>query len=165
MWIMLDTYYRDTHANVAALGVKDLHASTPDIRWSCQCPLGHDYEPGAFYKRELPGILTTLAYNPGPAMTGVVIDAYVDLDEHGHGGLGRYLYDALDRKVPIIGVAKSKFRDAPAHWELRRGQSDTPLFVTSAGMSLADAKALVKDMHGPYRMPTLLTLVDQYSRQ
>lgn len=34
MWIMLDTYYRDTHANVAALELKDLHAST-----SMQAPL------------------------------------------------------------------------------------------------------------------------------
>lgn len=38
MWSMLDTYYRDTHANVAALGVKDLHASTISERCAAYRP-------------------------------------------------------------------------------------------------------------------------------
>ena len=122
-----------------------------------------DYEPGIFYKRELPCLLAAIAEYKEP-ITTVVVDAYVDLDESGRAGLGRHLYNALGQRVPVIGVAKTKFKDTPLHWELLRGESRNPLRITAAGVSIEQAKLWVRSMHGKYRMPTLLTLVDNLCR-
>ena len=122
-----------------------------------------EYEPGVFYKRELPCLMAAIGEYKEP-ITTVIVDAYVDLDEGGRAGLGRYLYNALGQIVPIIGVEKTKFKDAPSHWELLRGESRNPLRITAAGVIIEQAKAWVSSMHGKYRMPTLLTLVDNLCR-
>ncbi len=43
----------------------------------------------------------------------IIIDGYVWLEEPKIFGLGMYLYEALNRKYPIIGVAKSRFKNTP----------------------------------------------------
>jgi deoxyribonuclease V len=45
-----------------------------------------------------------------------------------------------------------------------RGGSARPLYVTAAGLSADEAARRVRDMHGPYRIPTLLKRVDQLCR-
>lgn len=119
------------------------------------------YEPGAFYKRELPCILEMLGrLETLPEV--IFVDGYVDLGVD-HPGLGRHLFDALDGKIKVIGVAKTPFWNAP-HLAVNRASSTRPLWVTAAGMAVEEARDILVALHGPYRVPTMLKAVDSLSR-
>jgi deoxyribonuclease V len=119
------------------------------------------YVPGAFYRRELPCLLSVLARAAErPAL--VVVDGYVWLGA-GRPGLGAHLHDALGGSVPVVGVAKTRFAPAPAR-EVCRGESHRPLYVTAAGIDIEEAARNVQAMHGPFRIPTLLRRVDHLCR-
>lgn len=122
-----------------------------------------DYEPGQFYKRELPCLLAVLARVSDPLET-IVIDGYVWLTDEPQPGLGAHLYHALNDQVPVIGAAKSRYPSANTAREVRRGDSQRPLFVTAAGLEVAVAAQKLAQMHGPYRLPTLLKAVDRLCR-
>jgi len=122
------------------------------------------YEPGSFYKRELPCLLALLSDINLDELTAIVVDGYVVLGEAQKPGLGMHLYEAIDRVLPVIGVAKNKFADTPESCEVLRGNSQSPLFVTSVGIPLEIAKANIAGMHGEHRMPTMLKKVDQLCR-
>lgn len=119
------------------------------------------YEPGAFYRRELPLLLDMLAALEAKPGT-VVIDGYVWLSG-GAPGLGAHLHKALQGPV-VIGVAKTMFRGDDWSDRVLRGRSRQPLFVTAAGIEPEAAAGAVQAMHGPHRVPTLLRLVDQATR-
>jgi deoxyribonuclease V len=125
--------------------------------------IAQPYEPGQFFKRELPHILKLMDRFP-KIPTTVVIDGYVTLGMDQRDGLGARLFSALEGQVPVIGVAKSRFVGTPADAEVLRGKSKRPLYVTSLGIALEDAKALIRDMHGDNRLPTLLVAVDRACR-
>lgn len=116
------------------------------------------YQPGLFFLRELPCIEAVMAHGPAPRL--VLVDGYVDLGPD-RPGLGRYVHEACG--LPVIGVAKSRFR-AATPVEVLRGGSARPLFVTTAGLPQNEAAAALAAMHGPHRMPTLLRRVDQLAR-
>ncbi len=122
------------------------------------------YEPGSFYKRELPCLLELLSDVDLNALTAIIIDGYVMLGEAQTPGLGMHLYEAIDRAVPVIGVAKNRFADTPKDCEILRGDSQSPLFVTSVNMPLEVAKANIAGMHGDNRIPTMLKKADQLCR-
>ncbi|MGK7891622.1 MAG: endonuclease V [Leptolyngbyaceae cyanobacterium] len=146
-------------AQVAQVLVKEIGAIAP-------------YEPGAFYKRELPCILSLLS-DIKVSLSCIVIDGFVALGAEQKPGLGMYLYHHLQQHpypnqthpISIIGVAKSPFAGTPTECEVLRGTSEKPLFVTAIGIDLVIAKARISTMHGEYRMPTLLKKVDQLCRQ
>jgi deoxyribonuclease V len=119
------------------------------------------YEPGSFYKRELPCLLALLDLVKEP-LDVVIVDGYVDLAPD-HHGLGWHLYEALERRVAVVGVAKTHFAGS-AGIHVLRGESKSPLYVTAAGMDMALAAYFVQTMQGPHRTPTLLKLVDSLSR-
>lgn len=119
------------------------------------------YEPGSFYKRELPVLLRLLEVIPEKPDT-VVVDGHVWL-KHLEPGLGNYLYKALYGAVGVVGVAKRPFRDGVAE-EVLRGVSSKPLHVTAIGTGQRDACEGVRSMHGSHRIPTLLRRVDSLSR-
>jgi len=119
------------------------------------------YEPGEFYRRELPPLRAVLA----PALPDVellIVDGYVDLDPSGRPGLGAHAHKEFS--VPVIGVAKTRFATATHAIPVIRGQSARPLFVTSAGLPLPDAAALVHAMSGKHRLPDALRRADQLAR-
>jgi deoxyribonuclease V len=58
--------------------------------------------------------------------------------------------------IPVIGVAKSRFRTTTHAVPVVRGSSCRPLFVTAAGMPATDAADLVRDMAGRHRLPDAL---------
>lgn len=133
-----------------------------------------DYKPGHFYERELPCILPIVrafldegAIDPRRAGDCVIIDGYVDLGPE-RPGLGRVLFEALERRVLVVGVAKTEFladdpSRAPPSRAITRGESKSPLFVTSTG-DVDEAAALVRTMGGSYRIPTILKRVDRLAR-
>lgn len=120
------------------------------------------YESGKFYKRELPCIVSLLKkHNLQPEI--IVVDGYVWLDES-QIGLGGHLYNELGGKIPVIGVAKTKFKSHSKVKEVLRGNSQTSLFVSAIGIDLDEAAQHIETMHGNFRLPTLLKKVDQLCR-
>ncbi len=121
------------------------------------------YRPGAFFERELPCLLAVIE-KIGPLPEAIVIDGYVWLGADAAPGLGAHLHAGLGGRVPVVGVAKTWFSRTPPETEVLRGQSGKPLYVTAAGMPTGLARDLVRGMHGRFRVPTLLALVDRACR-
>jgi deoxyribonuclease V len=125
--------------------------------------LTHDaapYEPGEFYRRELPAVLAVLA--PVTGLGLLVVDGYADLDPTGRKGLGAHAHAALG--VPVVGVAKTRFALATHALPVLRGRSARPLYVTAAGMDPAEAANLVRAMAGSFRLPDALRRADALAR-
>lgn len=123
-----------------------------------------DYQSGSFYKRELPCILKLLEeHSILPSV--IIIDGYVFLDGINKIGLGKRLYDCLDGKVKVIGVAKNAFAGISSDCEVYRGESKKPLFITAIGEELGNAKEFISIMHGVFRIPTIIKMADQLCRQ
>jgi deoxyribonuclease V len=92
----------------------------------------------------------------------LVVDGYADLDPSGRPGLGAHAHAEFG--IPVIGVAKSRFRTATHAVPVVRGSSVRPLFVTAAGMPRAEAADLVRRMTGRYRLPDALRRADTLAR-
>jgi deoxyribonuclease V len=118
------------------------------------------YRPGEFYPRELPPLRAVLEDLSGLGL--LMVDGYADLDPAGRPGLGAHAHAEFG--IPVIGVAKSRFRTATHAVPIVRGSSGRPLFVTSAGMPAADAADLVRRMAGRYRLPDALRRADTLGR-
>ncbi len=159
----LDAAYTESAASAACVLFATWDASAPLRVLATRRGAPAAYEPGAFYKRELPlllAVLDQLERLPGT----LIIDGYVWLDAEGRPGLGAMLHRALDERIPVIGVAKTWFAGASACIPVVRGGSRRPLYVSAAGIDAAEAAQGVLSMHGRYRIPTLLRLADRAAR-
>lgn len=162
MILACDVHYEDTAAMVAGVVFDEWTAQIPDQEYTCRVERVEQYESGSFYKRELPCILALLKkYNL--KVSCIVIDGYVFLDGDSEPGLGKHLFDALDGELPIVGVAKNSYQNISDKYAILRGNSKKPLYVTSTS-DLEAAKKNVIEMHGEFRLPTLLKRVDQLCR-
>lgn len=159
-------YYEDNTATAAGVLFESWSSQTPVKELSTVIESVAAYEPGNFYKRELPCLLALVAHlqKTGVTPSLIIVDGFVNLGLEQRKGLGAYLYEALHEAIPVVGVAKTGFHETPEACALLRGKSTKPLFVTAAGMDLAAAKNAVYTMHGEYRLPTMLTRVDQLCR-
>lgn len=120
------------------------------------------YESGKFYQRELPCIVSLLKKNNlQPEL--IIVDGYVWLDEN-QIGLGGHLYNALNQQIPVIGVAKTRFKTHSKVKEVFRGGSQNPLYVSAIGVDLDESVLNIEKMDGVFRIPTLLKSVDQLCR-
>lgn len=163
MIFAVDVNYPEDKAFVAGILFKDWQDPELDRQITTEIVSVAEYEPGQFYKRELPCILEILAQLESlPEI--IVVDGYVYLGSAQKPGLGKYLHDAIDGKSVIIGVAKNRFEDTPAETEVFRGGSQRPLYVTAIGISQSEAKSAIASMYGKYRIPDLLKLVDKMSK-
>ena len=70
----------------------------------------------------------------------LVVDGHADLDPDGRPGLGAHA--RAEFGIPVIGVARSRYRTAIHAVPVQRGSSARPLFVIAAGMPTADAADL-----------------------
>ena len=163
MIFSIDVQYDETKATAA--GILFPHWETNEIAQTIVKEIGNiaQYEPGFFYKRELPCIMSLLK-DINCNLEAIVIDGYVTLGQDKQPGLGMHLFNSIGQAAPIIGVAKRKFLHTPPECEVFRGNSKNPLYVTTAGISLSEGKKLVSSMHGIFRIPTLLKNVDQLCR-
>jgi len=162
--LAVDVSYNDTLATVAGVTFSEPVASEANNRYVTKANVLSDYMSGEFYKRELPCILSLLAAHCIKADL-IIVDGYVFLDAAGKPGLGYHLYESLGKEIPVIGVAKNPRIGAPVSFEVFRGVSKKPLHVSSVGVEQLAAKEFIKRMHGQYRIPTLLKLVDTLSRK
>lgn len=160
-----DTYYYEDVANTVCIAFDDWSSENETEVFAEQTVINSSYESGAFYKRELPCIVSLLqkiALKPGDL---IIVDGYVTLDNEGKIGLGGHLYEALEGKYPIIGIAKNGFKTPDTkRRSVFRGKSKIPLFLTSKGIDVDEVKTKVEQMHGAYRIPALLKKLDQLSR-
>ena len=159
----LDVDYRGAAAYAAGLAFHNWSDASPAMEKVIPVVGVHPYQPGQFFRRELPCLLAVL--RELPPVAAVIVDGYVWLDGVSVAGLGAHLYQALEGRVAVVGVAKTRFAGAGAAAELVRGRSARPLFITAAGMSAQRAAKHVRSMHGPDRIPRLLKRVDSLCRQ
>lgn len=163
MILAVDVHYTDPGAVAAGVSFDDWGDAQPARTCISRFDAVEPYEPGAFYRRELPCLLGLLCeHDLQPDI--IVVDGHVFLDDEGRPGLGKHLFDALDGRVPVIGVAKTAFVGIGEDHALLRGDSTRPLYVTAAGVPLAAAKSHVAAMHGAHRLPTLLKAADHACR-
>jgi len=160
-----DTHYFDTKAHTACLGFEEWQQAAPSCTFTECIDEPSAYESGSFYKRELPCILSLLQQIKPTQHDLIIVDGFVVLDDDGKLGLGGYLYNELNKSIPIIGVAKNNFATLNTQKRaILRGESIKPLYITALGIDLDEAAELVRGMHGDYRMPTLLKEVDGVCR-
>ncbi|MBO6183510.1 MAG: endonuclease V [Chryseobacterium sp.] len=161
-----DTFYYEDFAKTVCIAFENWNSETESFIFSENTEISSDYESGAFYKRELPCILSLLKKIDLKESDLIIVDGYVTLDNTGKIGLGGYLYESLNEKYPVIGIAKNGFAsDDSQRRTVCRGESKTPLFLTAIGFDVEDAKTNVENMHGKFRMPTLLKKLDQLTRE
>lgn len=169
MILVFDTYYFDDHkANTICLAFENWENAVPDYEFSEIKEGVEEYIPGQFYKRELPCILSLLEKikTQVKEISYIIIDGFVYLDDNMKPGLGKHLFDALNNEIPVIGVAKTNFATVEKYkLPLKRGNSDTPLYISSVGIDMNTAYDLIQKMHGDFRIPTLLKKVDTLTRQ
>ena len=185
--IALDTYYySDTEAKTVGAIFSNWEDAKPEKIievWSSEFG---PYIPGEFYKRELPCMLDLLDKVPDLCdFDAIIIDGLAHLPSQADkvaDGLGIRLEKALtvrggiDRTtqygithVGIIGVAKSKFQGVEEDMgisKVYRGNAKTPLYVDTTwfGYSSLSAAKCIESMHGEYRIPTILKLVDTLTK-
>jgi deoxyinosine 3'endonuclease (endonuclease V) len=166
MILAIDVHYRNHTAKVVCAVLqqwKDPLAVHYHIKYVDAVA---EYIPGEFYKRELPCILAILEEVDLTTVSCIVIDGFVVLDDTGKYGLGGHLYESLDRKVPVIGVAKSNFHQNIKHViPVYRGESDKPLYITAIGTDLQQAADDIQAMYGDYRMPAVLKELDRKTKE
>ncbi len=158
----VDVDYREKGAVAACLTFHEWADATPSREITEILAEVEPYEPGQFYRRELPCLLKVLSRLECEP-EAVLIDGYVWLGKT-RPGLGVRLYESLGGRIAIVGVAKTPFAGAEPIREAFRGQSKKPLWVGAVGIDLEEAAARVAGMHGEYRLPTLLKRVDQLCR-
>jgi deoxyribonuclease V len=159
----VDVDYRASETVAAAVVFAAWDDPAPTIEQTVRLARAAPYRPGAFWLRELPGLLAVIAALP-VVPTCVLVDAYVWLPPDAKPGLGARLHDALGHGTAIVGIAKNPLAGDALAIPVLRGASKRPLFVTAAGLDAADAAAGVRRMHGVYRVPTLLRRVDRLGR-
>lgn len=158
--VCLDVDYRDDHAQTGWVLFQDWTDAAPLREGRVRSEGVVAYEPGEFYRRELPALLRTLESLVEP-VDGVLVDGFCWLGLH-RPGLGWHLHQALAERCWVIGVAKRPFHGEPGLPVSRAGSK--PLWVTACGMDQQRAADCILSMHGPFRLPTLIKRTDQLSR-
>ena len=149
-------YLRTGGARAAAVLAADAAFAHGMAERTALVPWVAPYRPGEFYLRELPPLRAVLADLDELGL--LVVDGYADLDPGGRPGLGARAHAEFG--IPVIGVAKSRFRTATHAVAVVRGSSARPLFVTAAGMPAIDAA----DLAGRYPLPDVLRRADTLAR-
>ncbi len=162
MIVALDVHYieAENKARAAAVVFQDWTDGDTVSEYTAVREIPGEYQPGQFYRRELQCLLDVLD-KVHEAVRIAVVDSYVFLDDK--PGLGAHLWESLERCIVVVGVAKSPYRGSTGV-PITRGDSQRPLFITAAGMDQDQAARQVEQMHGEFRLPTLLKRVDELAR-
>lgn len=165
MILAFDTCYYDDKAKTVCIAFEHWTANSPAEVFTEVATGIAPYEPGAFYKRELPCIMSLLQQITLPNIEAIIVDGFVYLDDNNLPGLGAHLYHQLNGSIPVIGVAKTNFKTVETNkTTLTRGISHRPLYITAIGIDLTVASRLIEQMDGPHRIPALLKQLDTLSR-
>ena len=166
MIVAVDVHYRDQLAKAVSIEFSDWDDAFPSKINVVQLKGIHEYIPGAFYKRELPCIMEVLKKTEKQKIELIIVDGYVTLNDSGKYGLGGYLFETLNREIPVIGVAKRTFATNNKNVAvIYRGKSKNPLYITSIGIDLELAGQYISKMKGKFRIPDLLRMLDQKTKE
>jgi exodeoxyribonuclease-5/deoxyribonuclease V len=166
MILAFDTYYYNDLAKTVCISFDNWNNEEKFQIYNEIIESIEEYQSGEFYKRELPCILSLLDKIETQNITTIIIDGFVYLDDNQRLGLGGHLYQQLQGKIPIIGVAKTNFATLEKNKrQLLRGKSIKPLYITSIGIDLDYATELIKNMKGNNRIPTLLKTLDTLTKE
>lgn len=160
----LDVHYYDDYACAAAVVFNTWSSTAPIKEYSEVIQWNKKYKSGKFYQRELKPLLKIIEIIEEPIQL-YIIDAYCYLSDDHSPGLGVFLYKALNEQVPVVGVAKNRYKNTHIAEVVFRGQSKKPLYVTSVGISQVQAASNIAIMAGKFRIPDLLKIADQRARE
>ena len=165
MKLAIDVYYYGTGKAKTVGIIFDKWESVEPVQIITKFTDGvNEYESGKFYKRELPCIIELLELINMKNIDAIIVDGYVYLENMSTPGLGLHLYNTIERKIPIIGVAKTYYHTNIAE-KIFRGKSKTPLYINSVGIETGEAVKYIKNMYGDYRIPKLLQLLDSETKK
>ncbi len=91
----------------------------------------------------------------------MVVEGALEGELDDHLGYGKNDPAGRNGGIPATGTS---FRTAAHAALVFRGRSGRPLYVTAAGMTIADAAHLVGAMAGSFRMPDALKRADRLAR-
>ena len=166
MIVAFDTYYSANSAKTVGIGFHNWMDNEIAVIKSEIIEGVAEYESGKFYKRELPCILSLLNKFEIGRIKTIIVDGYTTIDNKGENGLGGYLYDSLKRKIPVVGIAKNRYKlNSMNAKEILRGNSSKPLFISTLGIDLDLVAEKVKSMHGDFRIPTILKMLDLQTKE
>ncbi len=163
MLICIDAAYREDIGVACGIVFDNLSSSTPLGCHALSIEGLPGYVPGSFYLREMP-LAVKVLQGLDEELEMVFIDAYVWLPGR-RAGFGAHLYNALNGRTPVIGMAKKRFNAHHSCVRVLRGGSNRPLYVTAAGISEVMAAKIVREMAGRYRVPDMMRLADQQARR
>jgi deoxyribonuclease V len=165
MILATDTYYTSDEARVIG-ALFDWSDYTPKEIFSTRINNVEPYESGKFYKRELPCIIKLIENIDLEKIEFIIVDGHCYVNDNLEYGLGGYLYNTLEQKIPVIGVAKNSLAGLEKlSIPILRGKSKNPLYISSIGCDLNYAAEKIKTMSGEFRIPTILKIVDQKTRE
>jgi deoxyribonuclease V len=165
MILTIDVYYKENSAKAVGILFDPDNETVKDLKIAYINAI-EDYVPGEFYKRELPCILKIIEQTNLKEIEAIIIDGYVYVDNNKAFGLGAFLWETLNEKIPVIGVAKTSFfKNKETVKMVYRGESKNPLYISSIGYDLNEATALIKEMKGNYRIPDILKLLDNKTKE
>ncbi len=165
MILAIDIHYKNEYAkNVGVLF--EWEDEVPSEIVVTQTKDVEEYIPGQFFKRELPCLLDVIDQIDLSKLDAIVVDGHVFIDNEKGYGLGGHLWEALKQKVPIVGVAKRAFhKNEMTNEPVLRGDSKNPLYVSAIGVDLDFAVQKIEAMHGDFRMPTILQVLDTETKR
>lgn len=124
MILATDVHYYNGKARAAGIIFKNWLDAEAQSEVTIEIDNVEEYVSGSFYKRELPCLLALIdALRQKPSI--IIVDGYVYLGKEKKAGLGKYLYEALDQKIAVIGVAKNSFEASQEEIEVFRRDSNT----------------------------------------
>lgn len=166
MILVFDTYYFENKAKTVCLEFNQWTDEQESNIYEETLEDINEYVSGEFYKRELPCILSLLKKISLENCEAIIIDGFVVLNDEDKNGLGGFLYQELNKCIPIIGVAKNNFNQITLNKRaVYRGNSKKPLYITAKGINLDEASQKIMQMNGDYRIPYLLKRVDSIGRE
>lgn len=164
MIIATDIHYKETYAKAVCVAFQ-WEDAIPSKIYTATIDEVAPYIPGEFYKRELPCILKVLEQVDLENTEAIIVDGHVFVHDNQKYGLGGYLWEALDGKIPIIGIAKKSFINTrKVATPILRGSSEKPLFISCIGIAKETVLEKMSLLHGEHRIPTILKLLDTVTK-
>ena len=109
MILALDVHYTEDNATTACIIFNGWDDRRPSDQFTVRIADIAPYQPGEFYKRELPCLLKAIEQVEAQAST-IVIDGYVWLDDNQRKGLGAHLFQALEEtRSPLLAWPRIPF--------------------------------------------------------
>ncbi|MCW1968987.1 MAG: endonuclease V [Anaerolineae bacterium] len=162
MYFSCDVQYEQKIGYAAGICFQRLQSQSVDFVVTAILQPVAEYKPGEFYQRELPCLIELIKkLETLPKI--IFIDGYVWL-QNDQLALGGRLYEYLDRKVIVIGIAKSFLRIAGENISMYYKSSHRPIYISAAGLSLDDAMQCVKEMPYQGHLPLMMKYADIAAR-